>query len=519
MSASRSRSSKHDLSSPSETESVSENDMSYEEEQVVEMENSRAIKQRYFHQRELHQHLHPAYQAYQQQQLQQPLPVHAKQFAKNFIVDQQTSSTGPAAMAPTIRYVISSSPSANQDCRGLISANAMSLRQATAVGGDGGIGYYQIKEGGNLLPSVTACGPQYVFDNYAYKPGYSCMPSYINGGCQLVNQMAHSQAMPRMQPTAMHHSSDQLESMSTSGKNNNNNNNNNEFISIKYIAPLSHVNSRLLKGEACNKNTNNASRVLVGQTYSTPSIQFLPPNAGSQHSLNFINTGPNFNPFPMQTQLNSYRMINFDQQLQNVAQEPQKTVQQQHQETDMQQDQASNASTLGSRKEKRNNNSMADNTSVSNVTTTRINKPVSAKWVVTGGVGNNNNNNSSNKIQAENTRNFFRSSNGYYDDSINDRAMLGEIRRDSRFKRYFKMCGITTFVAFIVIALTIGVGLGVFWNYKGENFFLTQMYNKSVDFKIKCLKFILKVQLKKQLEFSLEFRIILRQSQFQMELT
>jgi hypothetical protein len=505
---STSRSSKND-SSTSENESTSDNEVSCEESVVVEQtRKTRASSSGHQQRHAQHQPRHTYYTQHGAGNAS-----HSKQFAKNFIIDQQTIMQSGGGghhhrhqqANPSVRYYISPS---STDARAISAGNSqMPLRNPNMAPG-----YYQIKDGGSILPSVQACGPQYVFDNYAYKPGFSYMPTYSTGGMpQQQHQQYGMYPANRMQPSnemkclPIHRSSEHLDSMgatitSSAGS---------EFISIKYIAPAGHAGSRLIKGEASSSGgvcpMPNGGRMMPspgGQTYSSPAIHFMP--SGSQHSLNAFNGGvPNYNPYAVQQ--NSYRMINYDlihQQQMMQQQIAMQSSQQSQPETDTTGEEESDAtSTLSSRggsKEKKDaaltnstgaggsttptiatpTKSTPTKSGKSNkpVTTTRINKPVSTNWVLTGGARNILNGSS----QA---RNFLRSTNGYYDDSVNERVILGgSDKQNTKFKRNCRIFGITCLVSFVVIALVLGSVLGVKFTNKSKFFFVFKLRQKNGHF-------------------------------------
>jgi hypothetical protein len=473
---STSRSSKND-SSTSENESMSDNEVSCEESVVIEQTRKTRASSSQNQQHSRHTQHQARHTYYHQQNKMQS---HSKQFAKNFIVDQQTVVHNNRQQ-PSVRYYISPS---STDARAISANGQLPLRNPNLAPG-----YYQIKDGANILPSVQACGPQYVYDNYAYKPGFSYMPTYSTGGMHpSIQQQQHHyglypanrlQASSEMKCLPMHRSSEHLDSMgatiTTSAGS--------EFVSIKYVQPMGQAGSRLVKGEAPSIcPMPNGGRMMPspgGQTYSSPAIHFMP--SGSQHSLNF--NAPNYNPYAQ----NSYRMINYDliHQQQLMQQQIAMQEQQSQPETDTTGEEESDAASTPSRassKERKEKpqavTATCETTSTpiratknkteknkSSITTTRISKPASTNWILTGGARN---------ILSGNSqvRNFLRSNNGYYDDSVNERVILGGVdKQNTKFKRYCKICGITGVISFVVIALVLGSVLGVMFNNKSKIYF------------------------------------------------
>jgi hypothetical protein len=437
----------------------------------------------------------------QQQQFSSNGKSQSKTFAKNFIIDQQS----PQQLNPSVRYFVSPSSS---DARGGVPLRTPNLAP----------GYYQINEGGNILPSVQACGPQYVFDNYAYKPGFSYMPpTYSASG---MGQHLYSNRVQQQQPSSneikslpMHRSSDHLDSMGTTVATGNGT----EFISIKYVSPMGHAGSRLVKGgeamvsTAPNGAPGRGGMITSGPVYpANPSTFHFLPSGGSQHSLNNFPAASCFiNPYPNVVQ-NSYRMINYDlihhhQQQQQLLLQQQAAIaaattrhhlqDQSQTETDTTGGEESDAaSTLSRGKEKKETTgstggtvaaASADSSSAPQstgtpppagslsktvikggvhkaVTTTRISKPVSTNWVLTGGAR-------SVLARAEARSNYLRSTNGYYDDSVNDRVMLGGSgKQNERLRKYLKICGITSLVSFVIIALVLATVFGVLYSNKSK---------------------------------------------------
>lgn len=490
MSRSRSSSAKHEIddssSNTSENESssagvMSENDVSYDDHHAVEPTHRVKNDQgqgHYHHHHHHHRQHHHQQSHHHHQHHQDNSGGHCSYFKpKSFMsahVPQTPSQSGPVS----VRYSVQQAGTFdNQPNRSRLPAR----QQDGFVHPTGnGVAYFpQGREG--MMPQGSQqqfMAPQFAYDNFGYKPTnfqyqqpYQFFPHPM-----MMNQMPQPQQM-----RSRRSSSENLDSVgmmpSSSGG---------EYISIKYMAP-----GRLVKGEAAN-SFRPGNQQQQTQSFSSP-IQMMPnggmgfvgPQHGSQHALNF-NQG-----FP---QNGSYRAYNFDlfqQQAQPsmmVAQVTPPAVMREQPETE-----DDNVSRKGSKRDKKDKNTInkksgnksgediseantaevvaTSTTAVSSVTNKVVNKPaVSSQWIVTGGAPPDQGNSSGSSGQAAvagaesrnaGVSNYFRSTNGYYDDSINDRAMLGAVdKEDSQFKKYCKICSITAVVSFVIISIVLGALFG-----------------------------------------------------------
>lgn len=243
----------------------------------------------------------------------------------------------------------------------------------------------------NLLPSVTACGSQYYVDNsYGYKgyPGQFVHPYATNSKPKQQHHQQHF--LP-------HHYQQEMNVTGGGGGGGKSQVKTGpggaEYVSIRYFAPVSQVNPRLMKGEMINqpiKRETSRPKVAANVQY-TPNIglQSIDPS----YSFNY-NAKAQYSPAPQSYDFSPYRMLNYDMPLINQQLMSAGLKQQQQQ-----QGFNPNGSSLDLNKSE---------------THQSFNRPVSSLWNLAGGSGNSSMNQKfindySSDDFAKNYGNFFNS--------------------------------------------------------------------------------------------------------------
>jgi hypothetical protein len=467
----------------------SENEVSYEEEEMFRPSRGVSHQQHTTH---AHNHHFPQGQIFKN---------------KNFIIDQQASTMMPPAQPLSVRYYIApATPPAHNPNQNVMMIPPQHKQQQPFNYG--------------VFEKFAYSKPK----NIAYQPqpqSYSGVASYQPNSANF--QYSHQNLNMMMNPGSISYLENQ-----------------NEYM--RYVQQQQHQHqhqhqhqSRLIKGELAHAySTQSIQRglnnppPLISQTPSdaptNPNFQYMPSNiyGGSQFSLNYpVNMmNPNFNPSFSYYPPASYKIMQQNNPppigpLKQGGQAKEKNQQQMQSESEAEIDDSSLSSSTHDENQqkdeetnekkaalsqsssrtdivKKSNSAMKLNGNIKNTSSAtfkqaKISKPVSANWLMAGAAGNNNSgigSSNSSSINMPSKRTFFRSPNGYYDDSLNDRTLFNGMKEESQFKKYFKICGITLFASFLVIAIILAVFFVLFYakrNYIKFNFRISEKksFNKN----------------------------------------